>query len=272
MKIYFLILFIIISRITSCQNTILYDYVPTHVDSVLVQEAKEEVCQRIQFNIDLPNRDSIIKKVLNIPIRFVDSNYMTNGWFTLYGVFYPNNTIEISTITEMDKKTTVIHELNHYVDKLMGGGDTINLWWSDKMMLSYYSDHSPFCSPKTLDSKDLNYTDMEMISILCKIIYKIPISNLNVLQFISLGEKVNNFKLNKKYYSSDHELYCRLLEMKRQMIKMGIISSYSSEVTYKNISDFETNLVIKNEYLLDFIPILLLYNKDRLPWALSIIR
>jgi hypothetical protein len=142
-----------------------------------------------------------------------------------------------------------MHELNHFVDKLLTK-DTI--YWSKKNNMREIIDTT--ISEKRFKDR-ISYlmykTDYELLNE--EELYKVEVFSSFVWE-------------NKEYYTSNEELYTRYQSMKRKMIEFDIIKKENEQIDFNDVALLiaiidEDN---SNKFNEDYIPILVFIRFDKL--------
>ena len=220
---------------------------PTKEQNILIDSVRSEIIKDIQISNKLTDKekDMLINGLIKIPV-YVDSLKTDSKTKTSYDGIYINNPcvkhgnskfiIIDQSVFDRDYRYVLLHEFRHYIDNLLIYDDSVYNTWSDKYHIKRVLDQKilddNYYSYYTLRSKIRSVAEYSLLANT----YKDSIPELHNKYKEFLEDKVLFFMLkNKKYITSNSEIYVRVYIMKKWLIDNGAMKDINEPITEEHI-------------------------------------
>jgi len=216
--------------------------IPSGEDAILIGRIKNEVLSDIEKSnlFNKFGKQFVLDSIRNTNFKIVDTidfleseeGYMTLACFLdisriknqiknhLLNVPSGDNFIIIqrSTMTKPNIASTITHEIYHYLDKLIGDDND----YSRKSKLSRFID-------TRVDDKEAAIRKLSII-----LFEELP----DTKKMDILLDTYNDISNDRKYFSSDVEIFARYKTLKHDMVRQGVLSDSNEKLTIRKIAEF----------------------------------
>lgn len=218
--------------------------IPTQSESIIIDSIRYKLIDIIEQSDDFNKygKDYILDSLRTINFRVVDEirigkdlaagmylklhdvkEYTNNRFITRQLLSPPNfdNCILIlkSRLNDPDIAETIVHEMYHYFDRLLGEND------------GEFSDNINFDDIKDdkISNKDYALNKLSLI------FFGKKYNEVEYPKSLVVDETYDFIKSEEDYYYSNHEMYVRWKTLKFRLLQRGIITDINQEVKYLDI-------------------------------------